>query len=113
MSKKTTAKKNIKAPTGTTISCEDWHQEAAMRMLMNKLDAEGAAEPDEHIVYGGGGRAARNWKSYHKIIETLKRPKNDETMLVHSGKPVGVFKTHEEPPRVLIANAHLVPKWAN
>src|SRR5699024_9725913 len=113
MSKKTTAKKNIKAPTGTKISCKGWHQEAAMRMLMNNLDPEVAEKPDELIVYGGGGKAARNWKSYHKIIETLKRLENDETMLVQSGKPVGVFKTHEEAPRVLIANAHLVPKWAN
>lgn len=84
-----------------------------MRMLMNNLDPDVAENPDELIVYGGGGKAARNWESYHKIIETLKRLENDETMLVQSGKPVGVFKTHEEAPRVLIANAHLVPKWAN
>ncbi len=104
---------NIKAPTGTTLSCKGWHQEAAMRMLMNNLDPEVAEKPDELIVYGGGGKAARNWECYHKIIETLKRLENDETLLVQSGKPVGVFRTHEEAPRVLIANAHLVPKWAN
>ncbi len=83
-----------------------------MRMLMNNLDPEVAEKPEELIVYGGGGKAARNWESYHKIIETLKRLENDETMLVQSGKPVGVFRTHEDAPRVLIANAHLVPKWA-
>ncbi len=104
---------DIKAPTGSGISCKGWHQEAAMRMLMNNLDPDVAEKPDELIVYGGGGKAARNWKSYHKIIETLQRLENDETLLVQSGKPVGVFRTHEEAPRVLIANAHLVPKWAN
>jgi urocanate hydratase len=103
----------VKAPTGTEISCKGWHQEAAMRMLMNNLDPNVAEKPEELIVYGGGGKAARNWESYHKIIETLKRLENDETLLVQSGKPVGVFRTHEEAPRVLIANAHLVPKWAN
>jgi len=104
---------DIKAPTGTEISCRGWHQEAAMRMLMNNLDPDVAEKPDELIVYGGGGKAARNWNCYHKIIKTLKRLENDETLLVQSGKPVGVFRTHEEAPRVLIANAHLVPKWAN
>lgn len=104
---------NIKAPTGTELSCKGWHQEAALRMLMNNLDPDVAENPDELIVYGGGGKAARNWESYRKIIETLQRLENDETLLVQSGKPVGVFRTHEEAPRVLIANAHLVPKWAN
>ena len=104
---------DIKAPTGTKLSCKGWHQEAAMRMLMNNLDPDVAEKPEELIVYGGGGKAARNWDCYHKIIETLKRLENDETLLVQSGKPVGVFQTHEEAPRVLIANAHLVPKWAN
>jgi len=84
-----------------------------MRMLMNNLDPCVAEQPDELIVYGGGGKAARNWACFHKIVETLKRLKNDETLLVQSGKPVGVFRTHEEAPRVLIANAHLVPHWAN
>ena len=104
---------NIKAPTGSKLNCKGWHQEAAMRMLMNNLDPEVAEKPEELIVYGGGGKAARNWESYHKIVETLKRLENDETLLVQSGKPVGVFRTHEEAPRVLIANAHLVPNWAN
>jgi len=105
--------KNIKAPTGTDLQCKGWHQEAALRMLMNNLDPDVAEKPDELIVYGGSGKAARNWESYHKIVETLKRLENDETLLVQSGKPVGVFRTHEEAPRVLIANAHLVPNWAN
>ncbi|MEE9204187.1 MAG: urocanate hydratase [Nitrospirales bacterium] len=103
---------SVKAPTGTTLSCKGWHQEAAMRMLMNNLDPAVAENPSELIVYGGTGKAARNWACYHKIIETLKRLENNETLLVQSGKPVGVFRTHEEAPRVLIANAHLVPKWA-
>ena len=102
----------VKAPTGTDLSCKGWHQEAALRMLMNNLDPAVAERPDELIVYGGGGKAARDWASYHKIVETLRRLENDETLLVQSGKPVGVFRTHEEAPRVLIANAHLVPKWA-
>ncbi|SMO37132.1 urocanate hydratase [Fodinibius sediminis] len=105
--------KNIKAPTGTTLQCKGWHQEAALRMLMNNLDSAVAEKPEELIVYGGGGKAARNWQCYHKIVETLRRLENDETLLVQSGKPVGVFQTHEEAPRVLIANAHLVPKWAS
>ncbi|NBB77725.1 MAG: urocanate hydratase [Bacteroidetes bacterium] len=105
--------KNIKAPHGTKLSCKGWHQEAAMRMLMNNLDPDVAERPDELIVYGGGGKAARNWKSYHRIIKTLQRLENDETLLIQSGKPVGVFRTHEEAPRVLIANSHLVPRWAN
>jgi len=104
--------KNIKAPHGTKLSCKGWHQEAAMRMLMNNLDPDVAEKPDELIVYGGGGKAARNWESYHRIIKTLQRLENDETLLIQSGKPVGVFRTHEEAPRVLIANSHLVPRWA-
>jgi len=107
----TTTYTPIKAPTGTALSCRGWHQEAAMRMLMNNLDPDVAERPEELIIYGGGGKAARNWACYHRIVETLKRLKNDETLLVQSGKPVGVFRTHEEAPRVLIANAHLVPKW--
>jgi len=106
------ATKTIKAPTGSTRQCKGWHQEAAMRMLMNNLDPDVAERPSELIVYGGGGKAARNWACYHKIIETLQRLENNETLLVQSGKPVGVFQTHEEAPRVLIANAHLVPRWA-
>jgi urocanate hydratase len=102
----------ITAPRGTTLSCRGWHQEAALRMLMNNLDPDVAERPEELIVYGGGGKAARNWACYEKIVETLRRLANDETLLVQSGKPVGVFRTHEESPRVLIANANLVPRWA-
>ncbi len=106
------AEKSIKAPRGTTISCKGWIQEAAMRMLMNNLDPEVAEKPEDLIVYGGVGKAARNWECYHAIIATLKNLENDETLLVQSGKPVGVFKTHENAPRVLISNSMLVPKWA-
>ncbi len=102
----------ITAPRGTTLSCKGWHQEAALRMLMNNLDPAVAERPEDLIVYGGGGKAARNWECYERIVATLRRLENDETLLVQSGKPVGVFRTHEEAPRVLIANAHLVPRWA-
>lgn len=105
------AKRQIKAPTGTSISCQGWHQEAALRMLMNNLDPDVAEKPDELIVYGGTGKAARNWDCYERIVQTLRRLQNDETLLVQSGKPVGVFRTHDEAPRVLIANANLVPRW--
>jgi urocanate hydratase len=103
---------SIVAPTGLTLSCKGWHQEAALRMLMNNLDPAVAERPEELIVYGGGGKAARNWECYERIVTTLRRLENDETLLVQSGKPVGVFRTHEEAPRVLIANAFLVPRWA-
>jgi urocanate hydratase len=106
-------KTGITAPTGTSLSCRGWHQEAAMRMLMNNLDPNVAEKPDELIVYGGTGKAARNWECYERIIQTLKRLENNETMMVQSGKPVGVFRTHEEAPRVLIANSNLVPRWGN
>jgi urocanate hydratase len=109
----TAAHAPIRAPRGAVMSCKGWHQEAALRMLMNNLDPEVAERPEELIVYGGGGKAARDWPSYHRIVETLRRLENDETLLVQSGKPVGVFRTHEEAPRVLIANANLVPRWAN
>ena len=102
----------ITAPTGTAISCKGWHQEAALRMLMNNLDPAVAERPEELIVYGGGGKAARNWECYERIVTTLRRLGNDETLLVQSGKPVGVFRTHDQAPRVLIANANLVPRWA-
>jgi urocanate hydratase len=102
----------IRAPRGNVLSCKGWHQEAALRMLMNNLDPEVAERPGELIVYGGGGKAARNWECYHKIVETLRRLENDETLLVQSGKPVGVFRTHDEAPRVLISNSQLVPRWA-
>src|SRR5947209_1159109 len=102
----------VRAPRGTEISCRGWQQEAALRMLMNNLDPEVAEHPDQLIVYGGLGKAARNWECFDATVATLKRLGNDETMLVQSGKPVGVFKTHQHAPRVLIANANLVPKWA-
>ncbi|CAN5767722.1 urocanate hydratase [soil metagenome] len=102
----------IHAPTGTTLSCKGWHQEAALRMLMNNLDPAVAERPDDLVVYGGSGKAARDWPSYERIVVTLRRLESDETLLVQSGKPVGVFRTHAEAPRVLIANAHLVPRWA-
>jgi urocanate hydratase len=102
----------IRAPRGTALSCKGWHQEAALRMLMNNLDPDVAERPQDLIVYGGSGKAARDWPSYHRIVATLRRLNNDETLLVQSGKPVGVFRTHEEAPRVLIANANLVPRWA-
>ncbi|MEX3622846.1 urocanate hydratase [Viridibacillus arvi] len=104
---------NIKAPTGSELTCKGWTQEAAMRMLMNNLDPEVAENPDELVVYGGIGKAARNWESYAQIIESLKKLENDETLLVQSGKPVAVFRTYEHSPRVLIANSNLVPAWAN
>ncbi|MCP4726441.1 MAG: urocanate hydratase, partial [bacterium] len=103
----------IKAPTGTEISCKGWQQEAAMRMLMNNLDPDVAELPDELIVYGGSGKAARNWECFDAIIKSLKELENDETLLVQSGKPVGVFKTTPDVPRILIANANLVGAWAN
>lgn len=102
----------VKAPTGTTLSCKGWIQEAAMRMLMNNLDPEVAEKPQELIVYGGTGKAARNWECYHAIVISLKELENDETLLIQSGKPVGIFKTSTHAPRVLISNAMLVPKWA-
>src|SRR5437764_3028464 len=103
--------RTIRAPRGTEISCKGWQQEAALRMLMNNLDPDVAERPEQLIVYGGIGKAARNWECYDAIVATLKRLDNDETLLVQSGKPVGVFKTHENAPRVLIANANLVPHW--
>ena len=105
--------KNIRAPRGTELTCKGWTQEAAMRMIMNNLDPEVAENPDELVVYGGIGKAARNWESYHAIIEELKELENDETLLIQSGKPVGKFRTYENSPRVLIANSNLVPAYAN
>ncbi len=104
--------RTVRAPRGTEISCKGWHQEAALRMLMNNLDPEVAERPEELVVYGGAGKAARDWASYEKIVRTLRRLEDDETLLVQSGKPVGVFQTNPEAPRVLLANAHLVPRWA-
>ncbi len=102
----------IRAPRGTTRSCKSWFTEAPLRMLMNNLDPEVAERPDELVVYGGRGKAARNWECYDRIVETLRGLENDETLLVQSGKPVAVFRTHEWAPRVLIANSLLVPRWA-
>ncbi len=106
-------KLKIKAPHGSKLTCKGWIQEAAMRMLMNNLDADVGEKPAELIVYGGSGKAARNWESYESIISSLKNLENDETLLVQSGKPVAVFRTHTDAPRVIISNAMLVPKWAN
>lgn len=102
----------IKAPVGSKISCKGWHQEAALRMLMNNLDPEVAEKPQDLIVYGGRGKAARNWECFKAIVESLKKLENDETLLIQSGKPVGVLRTHEYSPRVLIANSNLVGNWA-
>ncbi|MBT5384532.1 MAG: urocanate hydratase [Kordiimonadaceae bacterium] len=102
----------IKAPTGSEITAKSWATEAPMRMLMNNLDPDVAERPEDLVVYGGIGRAARNWECFDKIVESLKNLEDDETLLVQSGKPVGVFKTHENAPRVLIANSNLVPHWA-
>lgn len=107
------SKTNIRAPRGSSLSCKGWHQEAALRMLMNNLDAEVGERPDDLIVYGGSGKAARNWECYHAIVASLRQLQNDETLLVQSGKPVGIFQTHEYAPRVLIANANLVGNWDN
>ena len=102
----------VRAPRGTAISCKGWHQEAAMRMLMNNLDEEVAENPRKLIVYGGSGRAARSWEAFHAIVRALRDLENDETLLIQSGKPVGIFRTFPHSPRVLIANANLVPHWA-
>lgn len=103
----------IRAARGTELQTKGWVQEAVLRMLMNNLDPEVAEKPEELVVYGGIGRAARNWESYHAIVDSLKTLENDETLLVQSGKPVAIFKSHEDAPRVLLANSNLVPKWAN
>ena len=104
--------RHVSAPRGATLSCKGWPQEAALRMLMNNLDPEVAERPDELIVYGGSGRAARSWPAFDAIVATLRRLEHDETLVVQSGKPVAVFRTHPWAPRVLIANALLVPAWA-
>jgi urocanate hydratase len=103
----------LRAPHGTQLSCRSWQTEAALRMLMNNLDPEVAERPDELIVYGGIGKAARDWESFDRIVDALRRLASDETLLVQSGKPVGVFRTHADAPRVLIANSNLVGRWAN
>src|SRR5881392_3490204 len=106
-------KRIIHAPRGSERTCKGWHQEAAMRMLMNNLDPEVAENPDELVVYGGRGRAARSWEAFDAIVRSLRELGDDETLLVQSGKPVGVFRTHEWSPRVLIANSNLVGDWDN
>jgi urocanate hydratase len=107
------SQRKIQAPRGAQLNCKGWHQEAALRCLMNNLDPDVAERPEELIVYGGAGKAARNWQSFDAIVRELKQLENDETLLVQSGKPVAVFRTHEYAPRVLIANSNLVGAWAN
>jgi urocanate hydratase len=106
------AKRVIRAPRGTQITCKGWGQEAALRMLMNNLDPEVAEKPQDLIVYGGRGKAARNWECFDAIVRCLKELESDETLLVQSGKPVGIFRTYPDAPRVLIANSNLVGAWA-
>src|SRR5689334_6514869 len=105
--------RTIQAPRGKTLSCKGWVQEAALRMLMNNLDPDVAERPQDLVVYGGTGKAARSWDDYRVIVRELQRLGDDETLLVQSGRAVGVFRTHEEAPRVLLANSNLVGKWAN
>src|SRR5215470_16054390 len=102
----------VRAPGGSELSCRSWLTEAAYRMIQNNLDPEVAENPDALVVYGGIGKAARDWRCFETILSTLKRLGDDETLLVQSGKPVGVFRTHPDAPRVLLANSNLVPKWA-
>ncbi|MBD5656901.1 MAG: urocanate hydratase, partial [Candidatus Eremiobacteraeota bacterium] len=102
----------VRAARGTTLSAKSWLTEAPLRMLMNNLDPDVAERPDDLVVYGGRGKAARDWASFERIVEVLRRLESDETLLVQSGKPVGVFPTHVDAPRVLIANSNLVPHWA-
>ncbi len=106
------SQRKYQAPTGSEISCKSWQTEAALRMLMNNLDPQVAERPEDLVVYGGIGKAARNWECFHKIVQTLRDLENDESLLIQSGKPVGVFKTHPDAPRVLLANSNLVPHWA-
>ena len=105
--------KTLKSPQGTELNCKNWITEAAYRMLHNNLDPEVAERPEDLIVYGGNGKAARNWESFEKITEVLKELDEDHTLLVQSGKPVGVLRTHKDAPRVIIANSNLVGNWAN
>src|SRR5215211_2477426 len=107
-----TISRHVSAPRGAAITCKGWPQEAALRMLMNNLDPEVAERPDELIVYGGSGKAARSWEAFDAIVATLRRLEHDETLVVQSGKPVAVFRTHPWAPRVIIANSLLVPAWA-
>ena len=102
----------VRAPRGKELTCKSWLTEAPFRMIQNNLDPEVAERPDDLVVYGGSGRAARSWEAFDAILDTLKELETDETLLVQSGKPVGVFKTHPDAPRVMIANSNLVPHWA-
>ncbi|MDQ6742040.1 MAG: urocanate hydratase, partial [Candidatus Dormibacteraeota bacterium] len=108
-----TGARPVRAPRGSELSCKGWPQEAALRMLMNNLDPEVAERPDDLVVYGGTGRAARSWECFDAIVDSLRSLESDETLLVQSGKPVAVFRTHSLAPRVLISNSMLVPKWAD
>ena len=108
----TTVARSVRAPRGTSLTCKGWLQEAALRMLMNNLDPDVAERPDDLVVYGGSGRAARSWDAFDAIVHALRQLEGDETLVVQSGKPVGIFRTHAGAPRVIIANANLVPKWA-
>ena len=105
--------RKIRAPRGTELNCKSWLTEAPYRMLQNNLDPEVAERPEDLVVYGGIGRAARNWEAYDRILEALRTLEADESLCIQSGKPVGVFKTHPDAPRVLIANSNLVPAWSN
>src|SRR5512142_1642047 len=109
----TSGPRTVRAPRGRERTCKGWTQEAALRMLMNNLDPDVAEKPDQLIVYGGTGRAARSWEAFDAIVDSLRQLENDETLLIQSGKPVGVFRTHASAPRVLIANSNLVGRWAN
>ncbi|MCG8459633.1 MAG: hypothetical protein MI919_25415, partial [Holophagales bacterium] len=113
MSHRRDPSRQLRAPRGAEKRCKSWLTEAALRMLHNNLDPEVAERPEELVVYGGIGRAARDWPSFDRIASTLERLEDDQTLLVQSGKPVGVFRTHADAPRVLIANSNLVPAWAN
>ena len=112
ISARTSARGPVRAPRGNRLSCKGWQQEAALRMLMNNLDSDVAERPQDLVVYGGTGKAARNWESFDQIVATLRRLENDETLLIQSGKPVAVFRTHASAPRVLLANSNLVGRWA-
>src|SRR5262249_20268761 len=108
-----TEPRTVRAPRGNTLRCQGWQQEGALRMLMNNLDPEVAERPGDLIVYGGTGRAARSWEAFDAIVRWLESLANDETLIVASGKPVGIFRTHEDAPRVLLANSNLVGQWSN
>src|ERR1700761_2663528 len=105
--------REVRAPRGPELSAKSWQTEAPLRMLMNNLDPEVAENPDQLVVYGGSGKAARSWEAFDAIVRSLRTLEDDETLLVQSGKPVGVFRTHEWSPRVLIANSNIVPEWAS